>query len=217
MPENHNRQRQNQVPKPVAEIARLSGRVRAAARQNTQTDREEQKQNEREPKFGDAARKRAEPAQNAVGQAVLQPCAQHAEQQRERKGQHKARAAEQQRVADAPQNDLRRVLLVFEGNAEIAVQGVFEPARVLHRDRIGEAELFLGPSALLGAHLFGAVAVVGDERVAGREPGDAENGGGEHEHADEKQQQLFAEIGECFFTAHRTPPLKARNDPARPL
>ena len=87
------------------------------------------------------------------------------------------------------------------------MQRALKPADILHMDGLVQAQLLLGPGALLGLHLFHPVAVVGDEGVAGREAGDVEGDYGEQQHAEDKDQQLLPVVEPGILAHHAPPPL----------
>ena len=205
--EHRHRQRQDQVQDAVANVTRVAHRIRAAAGQPAQVHREHQNQHQRQPELRDAADHRAHPAQDAVGPAVLVPGAEHAHAQRQREDQHKGHTAQNQRVHRAPADHLQHVRLVLVGDAEVAAQRALQPAHVLHVDGLVQAQLFLGPGALLRLHLFHPVAVVGDERVAGGEAGDVEGHDGEQQHAEQEDQQLLPVVEPGILAHHAPPPL----------
>ena len=178
---------------PVAHIIGVADGVSATAGQPPQRDTENQDQNHGQPEFRNTAHHRAQPAQQLVHPAILVPRAQKPQPQRAQKGQHKAHATQQQRVACPLDDDLHHRLLVLIGDTEIAVEGVFQPHAVLLQQRLVQSQLCPCLRLFRHGHFLHPLAVIGAERIAGGETGHAEYRQRQQPHADKEDQDFFCD------------------------
>ena len=95
------------------------------------------------------------------------PRAQDAQSQRQEKRQQKADAAQLQRERKSCANDCQHVHFVFVGDAELAAQRALQPDQILLRNRLVQPQPCFCLRALGRLHLFGALAVIGNQRVSG--------------------------------------------------